>query len=244
MSVIVPCYSLIALNLQNQLEETTQLLEQAKATIKTQAVNSPEIKLELERALEQIKDIKESNTSLQLQLDTVNKSHQNLKVTHEEVLSSNKSLERRLSEAEALLVKYKAEVVNVQKHRDKLLDNETELSKQLELEKMQTKNLKAQTEKDAKCILDLNRQIKEMERIIARKHPDSVSALIVASKNDFGDSNLSARKVRLPFVSLLRFAISVPTNTKTVFALSLMIFQVVFSMLLEVQQINQKRYGT
>lgn len=60
---------------------------------------------------------------------------------------------------------------------------------------MHVKTLKSQTEKDAKCILDLNRQIKEMERIIARKHPDSVSALIVASKNDPSDGNLSARKV-------------------------------------------------
>ena len=34
-----------------------------------------------------------------------------------------------------------------------------------------------------------------MERIIARKHPDSVSALIVAAKNDATESNMTARKI-------------------------------------------------
>jgi hypothetical protein len=44
------------------------------------------------------------------------------------------------------------------------------------------KKYQEQTEKDVKQIQDLQRQCKEMERILMRKHPDSVSALIVASK--------------------------------------------------------------
>lgn len=151
--------------------------------------------MELERALEEVKDIKEINTSLQLQLDKITKSHQLLKNSYEDVFSSNKNLERRLADTETLLTKYKNELTGVQSQRDKLLESEQGLNKLLEIEKLQVKTLKTQTEKDAKCILDLNRQIKEMERIIARKHPDSVSALIVASKNDPIDGNLSARKV-------------------------------------------------
>ncbi|KAL3273902.1 hypothetical protein HHI36_015325 [Cryptolaemus montrouzieri] len=75
------------------------------------------------------------------------------------------------------------------------MENELSLNKLLDIEKLQTKSLKSQNETDAKCIQDLNRQIKEMERIIARKHPDSVSALIMAAKGDAVDSNLTARKV-------------------------------------------------
>lgn len=52
------------------------------------------------------------------------------------------------------------------------------------------------TERDAKTILDLQRQCKEMERILMRKHPDSVSALIVASKNSPAqDTSASTRKL-------------------------------------------------
>lgn len=163
--------------------------------MRAQNLKSPELNVELEKALEEVKDTKEINTSLQLQLDTINKTHQLLKTSYEDVLSSNKNLERRLIDTESLLSKYKTELMSVQKQRDRLVESEAGLTKLLEIEKLQAKTLKIQTEKDAKCILDLNRQIKEMERIIARKHPDSVSALIVASKNDPVEGNLSARKL-------------------------------------------------
>lgn len=142
-----------------------------------------------------MKDTQELNTALQLQLDNLNKTHQLLKTSYDDLLASNKNLERRLLDTEALLGKYKNELTNVKEHNAKLIENENNLNKLLEVEKLQTKSLKIQTEKDARCILDLNRQIKEMERIIARKHPDSVSALIVASKNDITETNLSARRV-------------------------------------------------
>lgn len=158
-------------------------------------LKSPEVNLELEKALEDLKDTQELNTALQLQLNNLNKTHQLLKTSYDDILSSNNNLERRLIDTEALLGKYKSELAIVKEQNAKLIESESNLNKLLEAEKLQTKSLKIQTEKDARCILDLNRQIKEMERIIARKHPDSVSALIVASKNDISETNLSARRV-------------------------------------------------
>ncbi|KAJ8923377.1 hypothetical protein NQ315_001935 [Exocentrus adspersus] len=178
-----------------ELQKTNQLLEKTKVALNAKSVSSPEINLELEKALENLKDSREINTALQLQLDTVNKTHQLLKSSYDELLSSNKNLERRVVELDSTLDKYKNELLNLQKTKDKLLDNEVNLNKLLEIEKLQSKSLKLQNEKDAKCIQDLNRQIKEMERIIARKHPDSVSALIVAAKENATDSNLTARKI-------------------------------------------------
>lgn len=172
------------------MDATTKMLDEAKPPIK-----SPKGDIELEKALENLKDSQEVNTSLQLQLDNLNKTHKLLKVSYEDLLSSNKSLEKRLVDTESLVSKYKIELLNVKEQNAKLIESETNLNKLLEIEKLQTKSLKIQTEKDARCILDLNRQIKEMERIIARKHPDSVSALIVASKNDLSETNLSARRV-------------------------------------------------
>ncbi|XP_044253497.1 centrosomal protein of 162 kDa [Tribolium madens] len=178
-----------------ELQKTSSLLDQTKAALSAKSLCSPEINLELEKTLEELKDSKEINTALQLQLDTINKTHCLLKKSYDDLLISNKNLERKLAELDTNLTKYKTEIVNLQNEKDKLVENESNLNKLLEIEKLQTKSLKLQNEKDAKCIQDLNRQIKEMERIIARKHPDSVSALIVAAKNDATDSNLTARKI-------------------------------------------------
>lgn len=171
------------------------LLEQTTASMRAQNLKSPEVNVELDRALEELKDTKEVNTALQLQLDSTNKSHQMLKLSYEELLGNNKQLERRMLDVDNVLSKYKIELQNAQQQKEKLLDNEANISKLLELEKTQVKNLKQQLEKDSKCILDLNRQIKEMERIIARKHPDSVSALIVAAKSEAADHSPTTRKV-------------------------------------------------
>jgi protein QN1 len=192
LPVKIPLYHVFR---QVELQQTSALLDQTKAALSAKTLCSPEINLELEKTLEELKDSKEVNTALQLQLDTISKTHCLLKNSYEDLLSSNKTLERRVLELDATLTKYKTELLNLQNQKDKLLENEINLNKLLEIEKLQAKSLKLQNEKDAKCIQDLNRQIKEMERIIARKHPDSVSALIVAAKNDATESNLTARKI-------------------------------------------------
>lgn len=185
--------STIFLMFQNQLKETQNLLDQTKHALTTKTMQSPEINLEFERALEELKDTKEKNTALELQLETLNKTHQVLKNAYEELCGTNKILERRVAELDNALGKYKVELNNVQKQKEVLEESERNLTRLLENEKMQVKTLKQQTEKDAKCILDLNRQIREMERIMSRKHPDSVSALIVAAKDDVAAD--STRKI-------------------------------------------------
>lgn len=70
------------------------------------------------------------------------------------------------------------------------------LQQELEENRVDKKKFHDITERDAKTILDLQRQCKEMERILMRKHPDSVSALIVASKNSPAqDTSPSTRKL-------------------------------------------------
>ncbi|KAK9885357.1 hypothetical protein WA026_010853 [Henosepilachna vigintioctopunctata] len=174
------------------LEQTHKSLRETKLAAK---VRTPDVSADLEKVYEELKDSKEINTALQLQLDTLTQTHLLLRNSQDDLVSQNKNLEKRLADIDNSLSKYKHELMNVQHHRDKLLEVEISLNKLLDIEKLQTKSLKAQNETDARCIQDLNRQIKEMERIIARKHPDSVSALIMAAKGDAVDSNLSARKV-------------------------------------------------
>ncbi|XP_017768606.1 PREDICTED: centrosomal protein of 162 kDa [Nicrophorus vespilloides] len=166
-------------SLQSRIEETHRLFEEARAQNESQ---------ELVDTLERLKDTEEANTALQLQLNETNRAHHALKTNYEELLDSNKILERKLLDVDAAMEKYKQELLQAMKQKDKVSESEISMTKLLEVERLQVKNLKMQCEKDAKSILDLNRQIKEMERIIARKHPDSVSALIVAAKGESVDS--------------------------------------------------------
>lgn len=174
------------------MEKTRIALKEIKAAPKSR---TPDVTAELEKALDELKDSKEINTALQFQLDSLTQTHVLLKSSQDDLLNQNRNLEKRLSDLDTSLAKYKHELLNVQRHRDKLLETELSLNKLLDIEKIQTRSMKAQNETDAKCIQDLNRQIKEMERIIARKHPDSVSALIMAAKSEATDSNLTARKL-------------------------------------------------
>uniref|UniRef100_A0A0C9REV8 Centrosomal protein of 162 kDa n=1 Tax=Fopius arisanus TaxID=64838 RepID=A0A0C9REV8_9HYME len=65
----------------------------------------------------------------------------------------------------------------------------------VEREKVLTLKLKDQVILDNKKILDLNRQVREMERILKRKNPDSVSALILTAKSDHERVNLEKIKL-------------------------------------------------
>ncbi|XP_015598780.1 centrosomal protein of 162 kDa isoform X2 [Cephus cinctus] len=65
----------------------------------------------------------------------------------------------------------------------------------VEREKQLTQKLKDQVILDSKKIMDLNRQVREMERILKRKNPDSVSALILTANSEH--ERVSVEKVKL-----------------------------------------------
>ncbi|KOC68652.1 Protein QN1 like protein [Habropoda laboriosa] len=65
----------------------------------------------------------------------------------------------------------------------------------VEREKQLTQKLKDQVIIDSRKITDLNRQIREMERILRRKNPDSVSALILTANSE--QDKIGAEKVKL-----------------------------------------------
>lgn len=178
--------------MQLQLSETKKLLENNELNVNKQTYV---IKQELDSVIEELKDTKEQNTALQLQLDNITKTHQELKISYDDLSVVKKSLEIRISEIDSNFIKCKSELTSVKENNIKLSESETSLKKLLDIEKLQSKTSRLQTEKDAKCIQDLNRQVKEMERIIQRKHPDSVSALIVASRQESEATIASTRSI-------------------------------------------------
>lgn len=65
----------------------------------------------------------------------------------------------------------------------------------VEREKQLTQRLKDQVILDNKKVMDLNRQVRELERILKRKNPDSVSALILTANSE--QEKIGSEKVRL-----------------------------------------------
>lgn len=164
---------------QGQLNEV-----QSKLSVDTKSPTKHQEKsfqTELNKALENFKDLQEQNTALQLQLETLNNSHHEIKDHNDRLLSKNSTIERKLIESESTISRLRNDLQTLKEKYLILVDSEKALKIAVDHEKQINKNLKSQSEKDANIIQDLNRQVKEMDRIIKRKKPDSVSALILAA---------------------------------------------------------------
>lgn len=114
----------------------------------------------------------------------LNSKNEKLKFANEEL--------RRFHEAIGPLEK---ELLDLRTREQSLLEKIQVSRSHVEREKVLTQKLKDQVILDNKKILDLNRQVREMERILKRKNPDSVSALILTAKSD--NERINIEKVRL-----------------------------------------------
>lgn len=84
----------------------------------------------------------------------------------------------KLAECEKFISRLGKEYENRNMELKGVKENECKIMAELNKERNERKNLTIQHEKDVIVIHDLQRQVKEMELILRRKHPDSVSALI------------------------------------------------------------------
>jgi hypothetical protein len=84
----------------------------------------------------------------------------------------------KLAECEKFVSRLGKEYENRNMELKGVKDNEGKIMAELNKERNERKNLSIQRDKDIVVIKDLQRQVKEMELILKRKHPDSVSALI------------------------------------------------------------------
>ncbi|XP_072748531.1 uncharacterized protein [Anoplolepis gracilipes] len=113
---------------------------------------------------------------------------------------SSKSEQLRVTKQE--LDKFQQELLPLEKEVMELrikeghLQDKLQVSKShIEREKQLTQKLKDQVILDNKRIIDLNRQVRELERILKRKNPDSVSALILTANSE--QEKIGSEKVKL-----------------------------------------------
>lgn len=113
---------------------------------------------------------------------------------------SSKSEQLRVTKQE--LEKFQQNVLPLEKEllelriRDGTLQEKLNISRShVEREKQLTQRLKDQVILDNKKVMDLNRQVRELERILKRKNPDSVSALILTANSE--QEKIGSEKVKL-----------------------------------------------
>ncbi|XP_075980069.1 uncharacterized protein LOC142979166 [Anticarsia gemmatalis] len=142
-----------------------------------------------ENLVEELKDTIERAKSLELSNVQLNDDNKALRKRLEQVSEDKHVADLKLAECEKFVNRLGKEYENRNTELKSIKENENRLLAELNRERNDRKNLNIQHEKDVIVIQDLQRQVKEMEMILKRKHPDSVSALIVASKSSTVEDN-------------------------------------------------------
>lgn len=128
--------------------------------------------------LEELKDTNERAKSLELTNVQLTDDNKLLRKKLDKVNEEKHVADLKLIECEKFISRLGKEYENRNSQLKTLQENEGKIMAELNKERNDRKNLTIQRDKDAIVIQDLQRQVKEMELILKRKHPDSVSALI------------------------------------------------------------------
>lgn len=139
-----------------------------------------------ERALEQaldtlretLKDTEERLHSMRLQHESLAVAHRELRDQHADQRADGDRLSRDVGQLHECAAALRAEVQAVRADREEAVRLQLQLQQELDDAKAQRDAAQQRREGDARTVQDLQRQCREMERILMRKHPDSVSALI------------------------------------------------------------------
>ncbi|KAL4711521.1 hypothetical protein ACJJTC_000537 [Scirpophaga incertulas] len=142
-----------------------------------------------EGLLEELKDTNERIKSLEILNVQLTDDNKILRKTCEDIQEQKHIADLKLAECEKFITRLGKEYENRNLELKGVRENECKIMAELNKERNERKNLTIQHDKDLLVIKDLQRQVKEMELILKRKHPDSVSALIVASKSSTVDDN-------------------------------------------------------
>lgn len=144
-----------------------------------------------ERALEQqieglretLKDTEERLHSLRLQYDNVSEMHRTMRDKNHQIQEEMDRLKidaQHLRECANIL---RTELQAARKDRADALEVQAILQRDLEKSQHERRRATEEVDSNSRQIMDLQRQCKEMERILARKNPDAMQMLL--GKNDF-----------------------------------------------------------
>lgn len=192
-----------------ELEEFLEqkvLCDKSTAPSPTHSVASSSFSWARERELEntngnlheKLKDTEERYNSLKIQYESLSQVHRVLRESHVQLQEETEKLKIDFQIVNECANVLRCELQSAKQDRESTNEIARILQQELDENRVDRKKYQEISSRDSKTIQDLQRQCREMERILMRKHPDSVSALIVASRNSSNsaaDSSSSTRKL-------------------------------------------------
>lgn len=145
---------------------------------------------------EKLKDTEERYNSLKIQHESLSRTHRVLRENHVHLQEETEKLKIDFQIINECAHVLRCELQTAKQDRDSADEIARILQHELDENRVNRKKFQEISDRDAKTIQDLQRQCREMERIMSRKHPDSVSALIFASKNSNNSSPDTSSQTR------------------------------------------------
>lgn len=136
------------------------------------------LKCEIEQLEERLKDTEERLASVRLQSGSLSQTQRALREQNGRLQEESEMLKLDVQHLHEIAGVLRTELQAARRDRDEAVQLERSLRLELKEAQQERRNAVESKEKDARIIQDLHRQCHEMERILMRKHPDSVSALI------------------------------------------------------------------
>uniref|UniRef100_A0A182NVG8 Centrosomal protein of 162 kDa n=1 Tax=Anopheles dirus TaxID=7168 RepID=A0A182NVG8_9DIPT len=127
---------------------------------------------------DRLKDTEERYKSAKMQLDTLSVAYRTMHESHSALQQDNDKLQFDVRSITKCADFLRAQLHGAQCDRDAANELQKLLQSELEVSRAEKRKVQDSTEKDRRTIQDLQRQCREMERILMRKTPDTVSTLI------------------------------------------------------------------
>lgn len=152
---------------------------------------------EIDSLKETLMDTEERFQSLRIQHDSLSQIHRDVKDNQNHLHDEAERLKLDLQHINVCANVLRGELSTARSDRIEALEIQKTLQQELDENRVEKKKTQEENVQSSKTIQDLQRQCKEMERILMRKQPDSVSGLIVPSPNSSSRSDDKTTNRRL-----------------------------------------------
>lgn len=138
---------------------------------------------EIDSLKETLMDTEERFQSLRIQHDSLSQIHRDLKDNQNQLQEEADRLKLDIQHINVCANILRGELSTARSDRIEAMEIQKSLQQELDENRVEKKKTAEENVQYSKTIQDLQRQCKEMEKILMRKQPDSVSGLIVPSPN-------------------------------------------------------------
>lgn len=157
---------------------TTPIISAMSASSSFSWTRERVLEQQIENLKETLKDTEERLHSLRLQYDNASQMHRSMRDKNHQMQEEMDRLKidaQHLHECANIL---RTELQAARKDRADALEVQAMLQRELEASRSERRRATDEVESNGRQIMDLQRQCKEMERILARKNPDALQTLL------------------------------------------------------------------